>query len=231
MSVIAFIPARGGSKGLPGKNIKELAGKPLIAWSIEQALASSNISQVIVSTDSEEIAEIAKKHGAEVPFLRPLNLSGDEATTESAMLHFCDYAVTHGINISTLVLLQCTSPIRDVDTLDNALAYYFYNEFDSLLSVSESHRFFWKDAKSPKALYDYGNRPRRQDIKDVDRQYMETGSFYVSDFKGFLQYKNRLFGKIGMYVTSEEESYEIDSLNDFVICDALMSTTLKNKVK
>ena len=224
MKNIAFIPVRSGSKGLPGKNTRPICGKPLVAWSIEQALASELITDVYVSTDCESIAEIAESFGAKVPFLRPDTISGDTATTESAMVHFCQWLRDESITANNIVLLQATSPIRAKGRLDQALKIFEVHHYDSLLSVSDSHRFFWRKHSNgqPLAEYDFINRPRRQDIKEEDRRYIETGSFYISKIDGFMAEKNRLFGKVGFYVTPENESYEIDTLTDFRICEILL---------
>jgi len=219
MKIIAFIPARGGSKGLPQKNIRLFAGKPLIAWSIEQALSSEYIDRVIVSTDSKEIAEIARKYGAETPFLRPASISGDKATTESAMLHCCDYLEQKNELPEIIILLQATSPLRTMNQIDNAILAFKENKYDSLLTVAETHRFTWKNPVNPTASYDYTNRQRRQDIEE--KEYLETGSFYITKTHLLRQYKNRLNGKIGMFVVPEEESFEIDSLLDFKICEEI----------
>jgi CMP-N,N'-diacetyllegionaminic acid synthase len=227
LKVLAFIPARGGSKGLPGKNIKMLAGKPLIAWSIEQAKASTLIDRVIVSTDCPEIAKIAIQYGAEVPFYRPENIAGDNATTESAMLHCCEYLKERDELPDYIVLIQATSPIRSIDQFDKALVYIKNNDFDSLLSVSKSHRFTWKkQADKPVASYDYMKRPRRQDISEADQVFLETGSFYITRINRFLETKNRLCGTIGLFETPEDESYEIDTIVDFTICEEILK--LKN---
>jgi CMP-N,N'-diacetyllegionaminic acid synthase len=226
MRVVAFIPARGGSKGIVEKNIKNLAGKPLIAWSIEQARASKLIDRVIVSTDSLEIAEISKQYGAEVPFIRPEEISGDDATTESAMLHCCEYLHKRKELPELFMLIQATSPIRSDGQFDDAIREFEKNEYDSLLTVSKSHRFTWKDKIKPISSYDFKNRPRRQDIKDKDQEYLETGSFYIVKTKMLMESKNRLVGKIGLFETQEDESYEIDSLIDFIVCEEI----LKNKL-
>jgi len=223
MSTVAFIPARGGSKGLPGKNIRMLAGKPLIAWSIEQALQSNLIDRVYVSTDSADISEVARQYGADVPFLRPESLSGDTATTESAMLHFCDWLIDNNLNFKNFLLIQATSPIRAHGRFDKAISFFEQEKYDSMLAVAASHRFFWKCPTSPKATYDYLNRPRRQDIAKEDISYMETGSFYLTKMSALRAYKNRLCGRVGMYETPEEEIYEIDSLVDFKVCETLMN--------
>lgn len=222
MSVVAFIPARSGSKGVPQKNTRELAGKPLIAWSIQQALASDLIDRVIVSTDSHEIAEIARKHGAEVPFMRPAEISGDSASTESAMLHCCEFLEKESGLPDIFVLIQCTSPIRIEGVFDQAIIEFRDKNYDSMLSVSESHRFTWKNPSAPKASYDFKNRPRRQDIKSTDREYLETGSFYITKTSVLIKNKNRLGGEIGFFLTPETDSFEIDSEVDFLICEELL---------
>jgi len=222
MSIVAFIPVRGGSKGLPKKNIRELAGKPLVAWSIEQALKSELIDRVIVSTDCLEIAEVAREYGAEVPFIRPPDISHDTATTESAMLHCCSYLEAHNELPDLFVLVQATSPVRSEGQFDNALLYFQKNNYDSLLAVSASHRFTWKNLSDPVSSYNYMNRPRRQDIKLEDVEYLETGSFYITKTELLIESKNRLVGKIGMFETPEDESYEIDTLIDFIICEEIL---------
>ena len=223
MKSVAFIPARGGSKGLPGKNIRMLSGKPLIAWSIEQALASDRIDRVIVSTDCEDIAVIARQYGAEVPFIRPKEISGDEATTESAMMHCCTFLLSDEYTPDIFILIQPTSPIRKSGQIDSAIDYFIDNNKDSLLTVVKSHKFIWKDIANPIATYDYVNRPRRQDIEKMQQGYLETGSFYITKFEYLIKYENRLCGNIGLFETSEEESYEIDSLIDFNICEMIIS--------
>jgi len=227
MSTVAFIPARGGSKGVPQKNIKMLAGKPLIAWSIEQALAADSIDRVIVSTDCHEIAEVSKTYGAEVPFLRPESISGDEATTESAMLHCCEYLKNKNEFPEMFVLIQATSPIRSEGQLDKAIEVFKQGVFDSLLSVTKSHRFTWRSKGNPVASYDYKKRPRRQDINERDQEYLETGSFYITRTSKLIEFQNRLGGKIGLFETPEDESYEIDSLIDFLVCEEILKLKIK----
>ncbi|HDS0930928.1 cytidylyltransferase domain-containing protein [Pseudomonas sp. YQ_5] len=222
MATVAFIPARGGSKGIPKKNIRMLAGKPLIAWSIEQAKRSTLIDKVVVSTDCPEIAECALRFGAEVPFLRPSDISGDTASTESAMLHYCDWLVSHDEKFDNFLLIQATSPVRADGRFDDAIRFFKEGQFNSLLTVSPSHRFFWKNPASPQASYDFMSRPRRQDILESERNYLETGSFYITRLDDLIKTRNRLCGRIGMYITPEDESYEIDSLMDFNICECIM---------
>lgn len=220
--IVAFIPARGGSKGVPDKNIRLLANIPLIEHTIKASLDCEMITSTVVSTDSEKIAQIAEKAGATVPFMRPDYLSGDTCTTESAMMHFAEYCDKIQYAPDYIILLQATSPLRYKDSLKRAINFLHEGAFDSVLSVSATHRFFWQNKTQPSASYDFMNRPRRQDIKEHDRYFMETGSIYISDFKQFKKHKNRLFGNIGLFETSELESFEIDTELDFAICEKLI---------
>jgi len=222
--IIALIPARGGSKGVVKKNVKLINDKPLIAWSIEQALNAKHVTDVYVSTDDEQIQTEALKYGAKVPFLRPDFLATDISTTESVMDHFSLWLLDQKIEVDALMLLQPTSPVRAAGRLDQAINFFYKGKFDSILSVSETHKFFWRKISQSKVIasYDFLTRPRRQDINKAEVNYQETGSIYLSDFNQYCQIKNRLFGNIGLFVTPENESYEIDTLIDFEICETLL---------
>lgn len=223
MKIVALIPARGGSKGIPNKNRLNIAGKPLIAWSIEHALSSTAVDQVIVSTDCDLIASLSKNLGASVPFLRPSNLAEDTSTTESVMLHCVDFLYSQQNYPDYLILLQPTSPIRSQGQIDGAINFLFENNYDSILSVSATHRFFWKNQQNPVASYPIESRPRRQDLILAEQNYIETGSVYIVNVKKFIEAKNRLFGNIGLYLTPEEESFEIDSWYDFLVCESILN--------
>ncbi len=226
MNIIAIIPARGGSKGLPGKNIREFAGRPLIVHSIEHALNTPQIDTVYVSTDDSEIARISKNSGA-VVIDRPAGISGDTATTESAIEHALSVM---NPNPDIVVLLQPTSPARPDNAVRDALKKFTEGNYDSLLSISPTHRFFWKvDGDVAVAEYDYLNRPRRQDIKPEDIRYVENGSLYIFTYSHFLKYKNRLGGKIGYVIFPEEYSGEIDSQADFSSLEAVYLEIEKDK--
>ena len=228
MKTVALIPARGGSKGLPKKNIRDIFGKPLIAWSIMQALAAKNVSQVFVSTNCQEIAKTGEKFGAKVPFIRPDNISDDTASTESAIIHFCEYLDAASIKADNILLIQCTSPVRAQGRFDDAIQYFNKKKFDSMVSVANCHNFLWKNIENPEALYDFKNRPRRQDIPPMSQNLMETGSFYIFKKKKFIKSKNRICGKVGLYKTPTTEMFDIDSLTDFSICESLLSISSLN---
>ena len=221
MTTLAIIPARGGSKGVPGKNLRPIAGRPLIEWSIVQALTADGIDTVCVSTDDAEIARVATAAGAEVPFLRPASLASDAAATEPVILHALDWYAAVGRSFDTVVLLQPTSPRRRAGTLAAALAQFTADDADALLGVCASHAFFWRNPHAPQALYDYANRPRRQDI--VDPWYRETGSIYITRTVILRATGNRLGGRIALFEMAEDEGHEIDSLADFAIVEALMT--------
>ncbi len=220
MTTIAIIPARGGSKGVPRKNIRLLVGKPLIAHSIEDAQESTLVDQVYVSTDDQEIATISAEYGAKI-IHRPAELANDTASSESALIHGLQALEAQNINPDLLVFLQCTSPIRTGAEIDQAIAKLKNEQADSLLSVSPSHRFLWEEVNGvvQSINYDYSHRPRRQ---DMNPQYVENGSIYV--FKPWVlkENQNRLGGKISLYIMSEMAAVEIDSLEDFQMIDFLM---------
>ncbi len=225
MKCLAIIPARGGSKGVPDKNIRNINGHPLIAWSIRQALVVPSITNVVVSTDSEEIALIASEYGAEVPFIRPIELAQDETPTEPVMAHSIEWYESHGIKHDAVILLQPTSPLRLPESLQEAVECFEAENASSLLSVCENHAFFWRKISPVSASYDYKNRPRRQDINEDERSYKETGSIYITLLDAFKKYNNRLVEEILPFEMAEIESYEIDTEVDFLVIESLMNSS------
>jgi N-acylneuraminate cytidylyltransferase len=224
MSNLVIIPARSGSKGIPKKNIKFIAGKPLIAWSIESALSAAAVDRVVVSTDCTEIAQISKKYGAEVPFLRPDSLATDIATTESAVLHALLWLESNEKYIpDNTILLQATSPFRSEGSIDSAMKTFMSSEADSLVSVSEFWHFLWEGQSRVKALYDYKNRPRRQDIPPDQIKLKENGSIYITKTQALKRAKNRLCGQICTYIMKEEESFEIDNHLDWLLLETILN--------
>jgi len=221
MQICAIIPARGGSKEIPGKNYKEFAGKPLIIHTIEQALAVSRINAVYVSTDDARIAAVAQDAGASV-IERPADISGDTATTESAVEHTLQILSQQGLSPDNIVLLQATSPFRPDTGIADALDIFITGNYDSLLSISPTHHFFWRINKDTAiAEYDFLQRPRRQDMKQKDMRFIENGSLYIFTRSFFEKTKNRLGGKIGYIIFPEKYSSQIDSTADFTFIETL----------
>ena len=213
--ITAFIPARGRSKGIPNKNIKKFADKPLIVHSIEYSLDSKHVDEVVVSTDDSKISNIAQAAGAKI-IKRPLDLATDTATTESVIEHYLHLSQTKA---DIIVLLQATSPLRPKGSLDNALNHFQKGGYDSLLSICPTHSFFWrvKDGDTVYAEYDHLNRPRRQDLSRENMRYVENGSIYIFSREHFEKTGNRLGGKIGYVEWPENCSIEIDTITDFEI--------------
>ena len=187
---------------------------------------SRHVDRVIVSTDSCDIAKIAEDFGAEAPFLRPEILSDDFATTESAMIHALYWLESNeGYVPDNIVMLQATSPVRENDSIDQAIEYFISSGFDSMLSVSEFWHFLWEGKDNLTALYDYESRPRRQDIDPEQIKLKENGSIYITKTELFKETKNRLCGTIGSFLMHEQDSFEIDKPIDWLIVE----TILKNK--
>jgi len=226
MRILSIIPARGGSKGIPRKNLRLIAGKPLISWSIEHSLACAEITRTFVSTDDEEIAAVARTIGADAPFLRPSELALDTSPTEPVMMHALEEYARRGELFDAVMLLQPTSPLRLPGTLDAAVRHFEASGANSLLGVCENHHFFWRSLERPQALYDFRRRPRRQDIESVDRWYRENGSIYITRVSAFQAHTNRLVEPIVMHPMCEEEGWEIDSLADFAVVETLIRQVL-----
>jgi CMP-N,N'-diacetyllegionaminic acid synthase len=226
-SFLAIIPARGGSKGLPGKNIKELCGKPLIAWSIESALNSKYIDEVMVTTDNQNIAEISKQYGANVPFLRPEELASDTATTFDAVKHTIEFYKNElNKEFDYIVLLEPTSPLRESYDIDNAIEILFNSKADSIVGISKTEDqnpafLVLKDENGYILGYENKNMKvfRRQDIKDV---YFFEGTIYISKTDVLLREKTFYHKNTIGYEVPKYKSLEIDDIYDFVMVEAIM---------
>lgn len=216
-----IIPARSGSKGIIGKNIIDFCGKPLLAWSILQAKESERVSDVYVSTDGDNIAQIAKQYGAKV-IERPPSTATDTASSEAAIMHaVTEIEKSSGSNI--YIFLQATSPIRRKGDISSAVKTFLEGQYDSLFSMAILEDYcLWKYKNNELSsfTYDYRNRGRRQ---DRDALYLENGSIYIFKKEILLHYQNRLGGKIGMYEMPVECSYEIDAQKDIPLCEYFMN--------
>lgn len=230
MNTVAIILARGGSKGIPGKNIIDFCGKPLMAWTIEQLQSVHRIDSIWLSSDSEEILATGSKYDVEV-IRRPEEIAGDEATSESAWLHALDVIESRrGQTVDTIVAPQVTSPLRESVDIERGIEDFTRGRYDSLFSCCPAEDlFFWKksaDGKLDSVNYNYKNRTRRQDTPE---QYIENGSFYIFKPEILRSDQNRLGGVIGMTEMAFWKSFEIDSMEDLKICEALMFSFLLNK--
>lgn len=218
-AVIAIIPARGGSKGVPKKNLLKVGGYPLVARAIRSCQAAGNIDQVWVSTDNDEIATLAKLFGAGV-ILRPTELADDGASSESALLHALDELKGQGVTPKVVAFIQATSPFIVPSSLGQAVQKVLNKEFDVVFSAFETYAFIWKDSEKgvEGANHDASFRPRRQ---DRDAHFQETGAFYVMDVAGFTEQKFRFFGKVGIETVAQDQAIEIDTPEELAVAQLL----------
>ena len=222
MNILTIIPARGGSKGIPRKNVRLLAGKPLIAHTIEHARQACSVDRVVVSTDDPEIAAVSEQYSAEVVW-RPAEISGDTASSESALLHVLEsLQQTEGYQPDLVVFLQCTSPLTLPEDIDGTVQALLDENADSALAVTPFHYFLWRRDKKGEVVginHDKRVRPLRH---KRESQFLETGAVYVMRTEGFKKVKHRFFGKTAMYVMPPERCLEIDEPVDFHIAEVLM---------
>ena len=222
-----IIPARAGSKGIIDKNIIDFCGKPLIAWSIQQAKACELVSDIYVSTDGSRIAEVSEKYGAKVIW-RPDELASDTASSEDALAHAIK-VIEKSENVESIVFLQATSPVRRKEDILEAIKTFQKGNYDSLFSMTVLEDYcLWREENLglTSITYDPHNRGRRQDRKPL---YLENGSIYIFSKELFFKEKNRLGGRIGMYEMPMECSYEIDSMKDISICEFFMNRMIQEE--
>ncbi len=218
--LLAIIPARGGSKRLPRKNILDLAGKPLIAWTIEAALESKYLDRIVVSTDSKEISSISKKYGADVPFMRPDELATDETTSIDVVLHQLDQLEECNDSYSYVILLQPTSPLRTAENIDESVELLKSRNSDAVISVCKvEHSPLWcntipADGSLLNFLDDSILNKRSQDL---NQYYRLNGAIYLCNIKLLKKEKNFFLKSNSIaYKMNEEQSIDIDSKNDFM---------------
>lgn len=233
MKATAFIFARGGSKGLPGKNIRALGGKPLIAWSIEHAQAVKRIERIIVSTDSEEIAAVARDHGAEVPFIRPAELARDSSPEWPAWRHALNYlSDTDGTLPDAMVSVPATAPLRLPLDIDNCLDEYEKGDADMVITVTEAHRnpYFNMVNVNPDGTVGLVIPPqsaikRRQDAPAV---YDMATVAYVARPEFVMTHGGTFEGRVRAVLVPAERAVDIDTLLDFQIATYLMNLREQN---
>ncbi len=228
MKHIAVIPARSGSKGLPHKNIKPLDGKPLMIYSIEAALQSGLFDTVHVSTDSEEYAAIGRENGADVPFLRSPELSGDHASTWDAMRFVLKEYACRGLSFDTLTLLQPTSPLRDAGDIKSAFDFFQVKDADMISSVCEmEHSPLWSNTLPEDFSMAHFER---EEYADVPRQmlpvyYRENGAIYILKTSFLLSGRPMYGEKSYAFLMRPEHSIDIDSTLDFHLAETLLHVT------
>lgn len=224
MTAVAFIFARGGSKGLPGKNIRSFRGKPLIAWSIEQALAVGRIKRVIVSTDSEEIAAVARDYAAEVPFMRPAELARDDSPEWLAWRHALNYLKeTAGHYPEVFISVPATAPLRKVDDIERCLDEYDKGDADMVITVTDAHRspYFNMVKATPDGsvglvIPGSSTVTRRQDAPAV---FDMATVCYVANPEFVISHGSTFEGRVKAVHVPPERSIDIDTLMDFRIAD------------
>jgi CMP-N,N'-diacetyllegionaminic acid synthase len=230
MNFVGIITARGGSKGIPGKNIRTLAGKPLIAWTIEAALQSKLLTDVMVSTDDPEIAKIANNWGAKVPFLRPSELATDTASHVSVINHFINHPNTGIASEDYFLILQPTSPLRNSSDIDNAISMTLKNNANALVSVMPihphtAHPALAKIISEDGTIHEYGNREpddcRRQMIPPA---YAVNGAIYVIKNQYFQEIQDCCPSGALAYVMPPERCIDIDTPWDFHLAELILTS-------
>lgn len=229
--ILAIIPARGGSKGLPGKNIKELCGKPLIAWSIEHAQKSKYVDEIFISTDSQEIADVAEHFGAPCPELRPAELARDTAPSSEFIVYTLEKMKKEGKSFDYFILLEPTSPLRDVEDVDKSIEMLVDNPVaESVMGVVRAEdsnpAFMVKIGEGGLMIPFMGKAEtlRRQDIPDA---YYFEGTVYLSKCDAYMEKKAFYHDKTLPYVVPKWKSFEIDDIIDFTIIEAIMKMKLQ----
>ena len=225
--ILAIIPARGGSKGIPDKNLKKLAGKPLIYYPIKLAKSIKIIDRVIISSESRKISEAAKKFGAEIPFLRPKKLSSDEIGTIPVLKHCLKFlAQKENYFPDIVILIYATGPLISKQTLLKALNKFIENGYLSLVPVTEDHGHFWKKTKSDLITMFFPKERKNRQL--ADKLFKETGGFYIFDRKVVENFS--LYGKrVGYYIVPKLEDIDIDDLIDFSVAKLKLKLKKSNE--
>jgi len=225
--ILAVITARGGSKRLPNKNILDLGNKPLIAHTIVEAKKSKYIDKVIVSTDDDKIVEISKKYGAEVPFIRPAELSNDTADSISVLKHSIEF---FNNEYDYIVLLQPTSPLRKTEDIDGAIEL-LNNDIEAVVSVCETeHSPLWANTLPVnKSMKDFiKEEVKNKRSQDLPTYYRLNGAIYVADIKYLYKLNGFIGEKTNAYVMSQKHSVDIDTELDFKLAEIIIESELNN---
>lgn len=233
--ILAIIPARGGSKGLPGKNIKPLLGKPLIAWTIEQAKKSKYIDEIFVSTDSREIAEISEKFGVKVPYLRPDELSSDNASSIDVISYVISRFETTNSYFDFIILLEPTSPLRKEADIDMSIELLFKNESaDGVISLGEihmEHPVIIKKVNSSGRIEPYINNLKSiSQRQQADKSYFPYGVIYLIRTEVFKREGSLYTHNVIPYYIERWQNYEVDDIYDFIAIEAILTKNLEERL-
>lgn len=221
--ILALIPARGGSRGLPGKNIRTFSGKPLISWTIMRALGSRYLDKVLVSTDDAGISQIARKYGAEVPFLRPKGLATSSAKMVDVLIHALNFLEARGRNFDIVMLLQPTSPLRTTEDIDGAIKLLFRKNAPAIVSVclAEHHPLLsgvlTADARMARFAGDAAGKNRQE----LPEYYRINGAIYLAYSSFLRRYRTFITDKTYAYKMPQARSIDIDTELDFNLAQLL----------
>lgn len=221
--MIAIIPARKGSKGLPGKNIKDLIGKPMIAYSIEEALKSKHITEVVISTDCKEIEEVAVKYGAKSPFLRPKHLATDNAKAIDNYIYVIDRINKEfGYDVKDFVVLQPTSPLRKVEDIDGSIELFKGKNADSVISYTEEHHpIEWHKYITDEGKFENIFEERLMNRQEIKKSYFPNGAVFVFDYE-FIKQGKYFSDNSYAYIMPRFRSVDVDTIEDFKYIEFLM---------
>jgi CMP-N,N'-diacetyllegionaminic acid synthase len=231
MDVLGLIPARAGSKGIPGKNIKDLKGKPLITYTFDSALVSRSLTRLILSTDSEDIAKVGKDYGVDVPFIRPIEFASDHSPALDYIFHCLEFLeINEGYQPDVIVLLQPTCPLRITEDIDNCINLLVKSDADSVVSVSElpaKYHPSWQFKVSDDGILSsflgetWNNLPTAR--QNIDTTYSRNGAVYAFRNKMFQSMKNIYGKKVLAYKMPEERSINIDDMDDWVKAESIIT--------
>lgn len=219
--VIGVIPARGGSKGVPRKNIRDVNGVPLVAHSIRAGLDADPIDTVVVSTDDEEIADVARSHGARIPFLRPPGLATDDAPTAPVITHTIETLREDGEQYDVVVLLQPTSPLRTAGHVEEAFSRYTESDADSVISAYPTYETRWKETPEGAKQLNYTDASKRR--QERDPEYVVNGAIYITGIQQFLENEELTAGVTRLYEMTERESIDIDTPFDLWLAEQTLA--------
>ncbi len=225
-SILAIIPARGGSKGIPGKNIKKLAGRPLIDWTIKEAQKSKYIDRLVISTDSTDIAKVGKNLGVEIPFLRPSKYAKDNSTGTDVILNALDWFKKKDKTYDYFILLQPTSPFRKVEHIDNALEMIISNfNIDSLVSIQQvdQHPYWMKTLNESGYIEQFSKKSNvYANRQSLPKYYINNGSIYICKWDIFINDKSFYKCKCYPFIMDKKHSIDLDTMDDWKYAEYLL---------